>query len=118
MSRLFRLLENLVDPFDQHDLSTPPSGARAFLFRELRPLRGVIIVLTVVGAGIEVWLIGYAGHLVDTLAATSPARLWQSHGAELVAVALLVLIVRPLVHLVSEGLDDIAFRPNALTLAL
>ncbi|MER7002861.1 ABC transporter ATP-binding protein [Dactylosporangium sp. NPDC000555] len=102
-------------------MSTPPSGVRAFLFRAFRPLRGVIaasLVLTVIGAGIEVWLIGYAGRLVDTLAATSPARLWQSHGAELVTVALLVLVVRPLVQLVGEGLDDVAFRPNALTLAL
>ncbi len=121
MSRLFRLFGNSIDPFDHIDQSTPPSGARAFLFHEFRRLRGVIaasLVFTVVGAGIEVWLIGFAGRLVDTLAVTSPALLWQSHGAELVAAALLVLVVRPLVHLVSEGLDDVAFRPNALTLAL
>ncbi|ASW57761.1 ABC transporter ATP-binding protein [Plantactinospora sp. KBS50] len=118
---MFRLLENPVDPFDQPDLSTPPAGPVAFLFREFRPLRGVIaasLALTAVGAGIEVWLIGYAGRLVDTLAATSPERLWQSHGTGLVAAALLVLIGRPLVQFLGEGLDDIAFRPNARTLAL
>ncbi len=124
--RLFRLLEDSADPFGNLDLSTPPRGARAFLLREFRPLRGVIaasLAFTIVGAGIEVWLIGYAGNLVDMLAATPPSEIWRSHGAGLMIAglmiaALIVLGVRPLVHLISEGLDDIAFRPNAQTLAL
>src|SRR6185369_2689491 len=57
--------------------------------------------------------IGYTGTLVDTLAATSPATLWQTRGAELVLVALVILIARPLSGLIRESLDDLAFRPNA-----
>jgi ATP-binding cassette subfamily B multidrug efflux pump len=117
---LFRLLENAVDPFHPHKVHTPPAGVWSFLVHEFRPFRAVVaasLAFTVVNAGIEVWLIGYSGRLVDALAANSPSAVWDSQGPELLAVAALVLLVRPLVHLLSEGLDDIAFRPNAQTLA-
>jgi ATP-binding cassette, subfamily B, multidrug efflux pump len=117
---LFRALENAIDPLNHHEVTTPPTGVWSFLVNEFRPLRAVVaasLAVTMLGAAIEVWLIGYSGRLVDTLAATSPGRLWETHGVELVAVAALILIVRPVVGLLTEGLDDIAFRPNAQTLA-
>ncbi len=113
---LFRLLERADDPFSDPDLSTPPAGVRAFLLHELRPLRRVIaagLILTVLGQAVEVWLIGYAGRLVDTLASTVPGRLWAEHGAGLVVAAGLILVVRPLLGLLNEGVDDIGYRPNA-----
>ncbi|GAA4216194.1 ABC transporter ATP-binding protein [Actinocatenispora rupis] len=117
---MFRLLEDTVDPFRTRDVGTPPAGVWSFLVREFRPLRAVVaasLAVTVVNAGSEVWLIGYAGRLVDLLSSTTPARLWADHGPELIAVAALVLVLRPLVHLLGEGLDDLAFRPNAQALA-
>ena len=120
---LFRLLENSADPFRPGGLptpGTPPATARRFLIREFRPLRlvvGFALATTATAAAIEVWLIGYAGRLVDLLAGTSRERFWAEHGRGLVLVAVLVLLVRPLIHLAGEGLDDIAFRVNAQTLA-
>ncbi|WP_433066646.1 ABC transporter ATP-binding protein [Dactylosporangium sp. CS-033363] len=72
---------------------------------------------TLVCAGVEVWLIGYTGRLVDTLARETPGAIWARHGSELLAVAGLVLIVRPGINAVGEALDDIAFRGNARPLA-
>ncbi|ACU73968.1 ABC transporter related [Catenulispora acidiphila DSM 44928] len=117
---LFRLLENSADPFRPHGRGTPPATARRFLTGEFRPLRLIVVLAlatTVAGAAIEVWLIGYAGRLVDMLAATSRERFWAEHGRGLVVAAVLTLLVRPLIHVFSEGLDDIAFRVNAQTLA-
>jgi ATP-binding cassette, subfamily B, multidrug efflux pump len=122
---LFRLLENSADPFRPGDLhqpdpATPPARARRFLIREFRPLRPVVVLAlatTAAAAAIEVWLIGYAGRLVDMLAVTSRDRFWAEHGRGLVLAAVLILLVRPLIHVVGEGLDDIAFRVNAQTLA-
>jgi ATP-binding cassette subfamily B multidrug efflux pump len=117
---LFRLLENSADPFRPHDPGTPPASARRFLTREFRPLRAVVVLAlatTVAGAAIEVWLIGYAGRLVDMLAATDRDRFWTEHGRGLIVAAVLVLLVRPLLHVCGEGLDDIAFRVNAQSLA-
>lgn len=118
---MFRLFENAADPFGSDDPSTPPQRVLPYLISEFRPLRFVIaasLLTTVVSACLEVWLIGYAGRLVDTLAGADPATLWQTRGGELIAVSALILFGRPFLNLLNEGLDDIAFRPNARTLAL
>lgn len=114
------LFENPVDPFPAGDGRTPAADVRRFLLEEFRPLRPVVaaaVATTILSASIEVWLIGYAGRLVDMLAAGSPDTLWAEQGTELLTVALIVLLVRPLFNLVSEALDDIAFRANARPLA-
>ncbi len=114
------LFENPVDPFPPGDERTPAADVRRFLLEELRPLRPVVaaaVATTILCAAIEVWLIGFAGRLVDTLAAGSPDTLWAEHGTELLCAAVIVLLIRPLINLVSEALDDIAFRANARPLA-
>ncbi|MEU7908475.1 ABC transporter ATP-binding protein [Actinoplanes sp. NPDC049118] len=114
------LFENPVDPFPTADDHVPAAGAWRFLLREFRPLRPVVAVAvatTILCAAIEVWLIGYAGGLVDTLAAVSPETFWAGHSTELLTVAVFVLLVRPLVNLIGEALDDVAFRANARPLA-
>ena len=114
------LFENPVHPFPTGNHPAPPADVRRFLRQELRPLRpiaAIAVAITILGAAIEVWLIGYAGRLVDTLAAASPDTLWATHGTELLAVAVLVLVIRPLISAVGEALDDIAFRANARPLA-
>ncbi|WP_421723062.1 ABC transporter ATP-binding protein [Bauldia sp.] len=116
---MFRFFENLVDPFQSYADRTPAPGVWRFLVGYLRPFRLVIgasVALTIVSAALEVWLIGYAGRLIDLLAATSPEELWTDHGTELILVAAIVLILRPSVPFFRESLDDIAFRPNAVAL--
>ncbi|SDS94678.1 ABC transporter ATP-binding protein [Actinoplanes derwentensis] len=114
------LFVNSVDPFPAGDGSTPDARAGRFVLEVFRPLRLVVVaavVTTILAAAIEVWLIGYAGRLVDMLAAADPGTLWAGHGAELLGVAVFVTLVRPGIHLVGEALDDIAFRVDARQLA-
>jgi ATP-binding cassette subfamily B multidrug efflux pump len=116
---MFRRFETLVDPFLPYAERTPPASLWQFLRHHLRPLRHVMalsLLFSLIGAAIEVWLIGYAGRLIDTLSAAAPDQLWARHGGELTAVAALVLIARPLAGFIRESLDDVAFRPNAVTL--
>ena len=85
-----------------------------------RPFRAVMVttvLLAGAGAALEVWLIWYAGHVVDLLATDSPATLFARHGRELLGAAALVLVVRPVVKFAHEGLDDLVLRPNLLTRA-
>lgn len=85
-----------------------------------RPFRAVMVttvLLAGAGAALEVWLIWYAGHVVDLLATASPATLFARHGRELLGAAALVLVVRPVVKFAHEGLDDLVLRPNLLTRA-
>lgn len=118
---MFRLFENAADPFGADEPADAPQRVLPYLISEFRPLRCVLtasLLATVVSAAVELWLIAYAGRLVDTLAGADPATLWQTHGVELSLVGALILFARPLLHLFNEGLDDIAFRPNARTRAL
>jgi len=115
LSTLDRTVPTSADP------SAPPEAAGAFLRSTFRPLRATVAVSlasTIAGAAIEVWLAGLAGRIVDVLAASSPARLWAEHGRELAMAAIVVLLVRPLIAVVNEGFDDIAYRPRAVALAL
>ncbi len=116
---MFRRFRDLIDPFSPYRPGTPPSSVRVFVLTHVRPLRPVIVLslaAAALSAALEVWLIFYAGQLVDTLATTPPHTLWPELGIELLAVAALVLLVRPLVWLGRESLDDIALRPAAATL--
>jgi len=118
---VFRFFENAADPFGVDEPADAPQRVLPYLISEFRPLRFILaagLLATVVSAGVELWLIAYAGRLVDTLAGADSAALWQTHGMELFVVGALILFVRPLLALFNEGLDDIAFRPNARTRAL
>jgi ATP-binding cassette subfamily B multidrug efflux pump len=113
---MFSFLEKLVDPFQADGDAQPAAGVWSYLVQNLKPFRWVILaslVLTVIGSSIEVWLIGYTGTLVDTLATSSPATFFVDRGGELFLVALVIIVARPLAGLVREALNDVAFRPNA-----
>jgi ATP-binding cassette subfamily B multidrug efflux pump len=110
-ARLFR-----IDPFRTEGGLTSTAGP--YLRATARPFRAVLtttVLLAVAGAAVEIWLIWYAGHVVDLLAAVPPADLFAQHGGELLGAALLVLVVRPVLKLAHEGLDDLVLRPNLLT---
>ncbi|WP_432842071.1 ABC transporter ATP-binding protein [Dactylosporangium sp. CA-092794] len=108
-----------VDPFRPAVAEAPPATVPRYLRHLLRPLCGVVaasLTLAVVNAAIDLWLIAYAGRLVDLLGAGSPGTFWTGHGRELLGAAALVLLVRPVTHLLREAIDDIALKPHALTL--
>lgn len=116
---MFRFFENCINPFQSYDETTPPATAWQFIYQQLLPLRHIIAVslfIAVIAASLEVWMIGYAGRLVDTLATTPPDQLWATHGREYILAALLVLIARPSVSFLREAINDVAFRPNAVAL--
>lgn len=116
---MFRLLENLVDPF--MDRGQPFSGANAirYIRTQLAPFRVVIalsVAATIASVCLELALFAYAARLVDTLVAQPPETLWAERGGEFLLVGLGVLVLRPLIGFAKEGIDDIAFRPNAVGL--
>ena len=116
---MFRLLERLVDPYQKCDERTPPASVWSFILEHARPFRLVVAIslgLSAVSAALEVLLIYYASRLVDTLTMTPRDQLWTEHGTEFLIVAVLILIARPLSWFGREALDDIAFRPNAVTM--
>ena len=118
--KMFRFFENLVDPYEPYkDADTPPSTLFAFLNEYLKPLRKVlawIVGLTVIVGLIEIALIQFAGDIVDLLSESSPQQIFTDHGGKLLALALFILIVRPIVQVLDAALLNQSLMPNFGTL--
>ncbi|ABA80386.1 ATP-binding cassette domain-containing protein [Rhodobacter sphaeroides] len=117
---MFRFFENLVDPYAPWDRTdTPPRRLWPFLKDYVRPFRKVFAItglMSVLNASVEVLLIWYVGRLVDLLAEGAPQEVWASHGSEILAVALAILLIRPLVAGVDVALLHNTILPNFGTL--
>ncbi len=95
---MYKLFENLVDPFADYETGTPPATLWAYYKEQLRPFRRWIPVMLVTGllvALFEASMVFYAGRLVDIMSETSAAEFWGSYKTELITVGLLVMFLRP-----------------------
>ncbi|MGF1660456.1 MAG: ABC transporter ATP-binding protein [Rubrimonas sp.] len=108
--------EAMVDPYQGYDRAEgPPERLWPFFRVHLEPFRRVLWLALGFGlavALVETWLIYYAGRVVDVLAETAPADLLAERGLELAAVALGVLLLRPLVQGIDALLLNQAMLPN------
>ncbi|MFN3605970.1 MAG: ABC transporter ATP-binding protein, partial [Cypionkella sp.] len=98
---MFKFFENLVDPYQAYtQTNTPPRKLWPFLRDYITPFRGVFAVtgtVSVANAVMDVGLIWYMGRIVDLLTTGSPADVLRLYWAEFLAVAVGVLLVKPLV---------------------
>lgn len=117
---MFRWFEGLVDPYTTYqETDTPPKRLYPFLRIYAEPFKWVLLVTaigSVVIAGVEIWLLGYVGRLVDTLSSGAPAEVWARHGFEFILVALFILTVRPILHIAQVMLLHQTILPNFTTL--
>ena len=113
---MFRFFENLVDPYAPYaQTDTPPRQLWPFLADYIRPFRKVFAVtalLSVLSAFADVALIWYVGRLVDQLATHGPQEFWALNSAEVIGVALAVLILRPLLLVGNVALLHNTILPN------
>jgi ATP-binding cassette subfamily B multidrug efflux pump len=105
---MFRFFENLVDPYQPYaETDTPPTRLWPFLKDYVRPFKGVFAwtaVFSVGNAVLDVGMIWYLGRLVDLMSGQTPADFLATHWGEILLVAFVILIVRPLVAGGSVGL--------------
>ncbi len=95
---MYKLFENLVDPFQEYETGTPPKTLWAFYKEQLRPFRRWIPLMLLTGMMVslfEAWMIFYAGRLIDIMTETGAADFWATHKGEILIVALLVMFLRP-----------------------
>ncbi|WP_223421826.1 ABC transporter ATP-binding protein [Tateyamaria pelophila] len=116
---MFKFFESLVDPYTPYtETDEPPTKLWPFLRSYSEPFIGVFVlaaIMSIVVAAIEVGLIYYMGRIVD-LMGESPAEFWAAHGTEVIVVALLVLIARPLLQMLDVLLLNNTILPNFGTL--
>ncbi len=102
---IFRWFESLIDAFKEPVDHMPPQSVGrfyAFYLRQVWPVFATAIVVGFVVAIVEVSLFGFVGSIVD-MAKGAPAKdFFRLHGHELLWMALVALVARPL----SIGLHD------------
>ena len=117
---MFRYFEGLVDPYAPYEADdTPPRRLWPFLRAWSRPFHRVFAltaVMSVIVAAVELWLIWYMGRLVDVLSSGAPAEVWADRKWELIAVALFVLLLRPVIQGLDVLLLNQTIMPNYGTL--
>ncbi len=117
--RITRFALNIADPYVHGSGDGPARRVWPYLRSHLHPLRWVLVmsvIVTIVTAGIEVWLISYAGRLIDILAETPPSDIWERHSAGLIGAAVMIILLRPLSQFARFLVNDIAFSCNVANL--
>jgi ATP-binding cassette subfamily B multidrug efflux pump len=113
---VFEWLERRIDPFAAFDeAETPPTTVARFTWHYLRPIRfwlGILFVASLAMGVMESSLYLLMGWFVDLLAKSAPERLWPEHHTTFLAVALLILILRPLLHLFNEAISNQIIVPQ------
>ncbi|MDB5591395.1 ABC transporter ATP-binding protein [Enterovirga sp.] len=117
---MLRRLETLIDPFAPFDdAKMPPGKVAPFAWAYLRPIRWWLLVLfgaSVAVGVLESGLYLLIGWFVDLLVRSNPATFFAEHGTELVLVAVLVLVLRPLFHAAHEAISNQIIVPQATTM--
>jgi len=81
---VFGLFERMVDPYPSQAAGDPPASFFAFLWACTQGVRPLLLLVTLFTAAIgafEALLFSMMAHVVDLLAKTPPAELWQRHGS-------------------------------------
>ncbi len=98
---MYRFFENLVNPYADRSVGTPPRNIIAFIHSEMHPFRRIIpfiLFMSFAVAIMETWLISYSGKVIDYINVTDKSEVWSLYGFELFLVALFILFARPVAH--------------------
>ena len=112
---IFRWFESLIDVFGKPDLRMPPRGVWRFYVHYLRqawPVLGVMCALGFVVALVEVALFDFLGRLVDLTKDVPAPDFFARHGRELLFMAFVALIARPVLIGLSDLLMHQAVTPG------
>jgi ATP-binding cassette subfamily B multidrug efflux pump len=116
---MLRFFETSIDPFREHDESTPPASLIGYYGRYCRqvwPFLAALMTVSLIVSLIEVTILRFIGALVDTLRSTTPDEVLRTHGGEFLAMALLILIGRPLASFTHDLIVQQAIAPGMTNL--
>lgn len=110
---------HLADPYVHGAGGTPSPNVWPYIKSHLYPLRwvlGLSLIFTILAASIEVWLISYAGQLIDLLSDTPPTDIWRNHSAGLMMAALMIVLIRPLGQFARNAINEFGLSCNSANL--
>ncbi|MEQ7414248.1 ABC transporter ATP-binding protein [Xanthomonas campestris pv. campestris] len=96
---MFRWFESLINIFPPIEREMPPRSVWRFYLHYLRPLWPILLATLIAGlllALVEVAMFDFLGRIVDMLAERPGPEFFRRHASELVWMALITLVARPL----------------------
>ena len=117
--RLFRFFESLLDPTAVPAETTPPPGLAAFYWHYARQARWLVVALFCAGfvvAVLDSTIPVFIGRVVGLVAHSNPAALWREEWPQLVGMAAVLLIGRPLALLAQNLITNQAIVPGLTNL--
>jgi ATP-binding cassette subfamily B multidrug efflux pump len=97
----------------------PPASLIGYYGRyckQVWPFLVALMTISLVVSLIEVTILRFVGALVDILRSTSPGEVLKTHGGEFLAMALLILIGRPLASFTHDLIVQQAIAPGMTNL--
>lgn len=102
---MFRRFENLVNPFANVPLRTPPAQLWPYIKTQLAPFRRWLFWMAFVGflvAIMESGLIFYSGRVIDLMSQTGAKTFWTMHHLEILLAVVFILFLRPMVITINH----------------
>jgi len=103
---MYRLFEKMTNAFPEQKPTQPPSTLFAFCRHYTKGMELSLVLMSVSAALLailEVSLFSYMGQLVDWLGTYTPQTLFEEQKAELIKMAVVLLVVLPIVVFFSLG---------------
>ncbi len=116
---MFSWFENLLKPFDAHPVECPPDTVRAFYVYFLKPLWKLLTVtltVSLLAALAEMALFVFMGDLVDLMNASGPEVFFTENGITLIAMAAVVLLLRPILSIAARSMTSLTLVPGLTAL--
>ena len=107
--------ERLIDPLPKGPVERPPDKVFAFYLYFIKPIKGLIaavLVLSFLSSIIEMGMLIFMGWLVDWMTTTPPGEFFAKYGWDLLAMAGVVLFIRPIVALLNRSTNNLTLVPG------
>jgi ATP-binding cassette subfamily B multidrug efflux pump len=116
---IFRFFENLLEPTAVPPAEPPTSGLGAFYWHYVRQVRGLVAVLFVAGflvASLDTLIPVFIGRLVGLLSEHAPGTLLSAAWPQLLGMAGVLLVLRPLAMLLQNLMTNQVLAPGLMNL--
>jgi ATP-binding cassette subfamily B multidrug efflux pump len=112
---MFHLFEKTLNPTELPAQSEPPAGLVAFYWHFARQAKGLFAALFVAGfivAVLDSSIPAFMGRIVTLVTSSNPSTLWTEQWPLLVAIAIVLLVLRPLAQMAQNLISNNAINVN------
>jgi ATP-binding cassette subfamily B multidrug efflux pump len=107
--------EKLIDPLPREPVVRPPDTIAAFYIHFVRPVKwlvAAVLTLSFRPSVIDMAMFVFLGAVIDWATVSTPERFFAEHQWQLVGMAAVVLVVRPVVVLLNRSFNNLSLVPG------